>query len=158
MKSLVKATIFLSLMLIHLPCFAQKEKKAMIIGIDGCRPDALQIANTPQMDSLLVNSLYSYDALNDDITISGPGWSSILCGVWSNKHEVTNNAFLTSNYEEYPSIFELVENEDPSIETVSIAHWGPINSFIVQDAADFKMTVSSDLDVAQGMRELFIGK
>ena len=66
-----------------LAAFSQNAKKVLIIGVDGCRPDAMEVAATPNIDNLISNGLFRPDALNDDITYSGPGWSSILCGVWS---------------------------------------------------------------------------
>ena len=60
--------------------------RVLVIGIDGVRSDALTAANTPNIDALMSAGVYSPDALNDDITISGPGWSDILCGVRSDKH------------------------------------------------------------------------
>lgn len=145
----MKKLLFLALTLtISNFCFGQDIKKVLIIGIDGCRPDALQVANTPNLDELIANGIFSPDALNDDITISGPGWSAILCGVWSDKHLVTGNNFSGNNYEQYPHIFKYIEDFDPDLHTVSICHWGPINDFIVLDHADFKLTESSDLLVA----------
>lgn len=129
-------------------CFCQTTKKVLIIGIDGCRPDALHQANTPNIDALIANGIFSPDALNDDITISGPGWSANLCGVWSNKHLVTGNNFSGNNYDEYPHIFKYIEAFNPELHTVSICHWGPINDFITLDHADFKLNESSDAEVA----------
>lgn len=127
---------------------SQNIKKVLIIGIDGCRPDALQAAYTPNIDSLIANGIFSPDAQNDDITISGPGWSAILCGVWSDKHLVTDNSFNVDNYENYPSIFKHLKDTQSTFHTVSICHWSPINEYIVQEQADFKLNVSSDLEVA----------
>src|SRR5688572_21109732 len=45
-------------------------KKLLIIGIDGCRGDALMGANTPNVHALLPNSVYSLDALTE-----APTWS-----------------------------------------------------------------------------------
>ena len=140
---------FLPLLFLLLPALLfSQTRKVMIIGIDGVRPDALEFAATPYLDGLIANGLYSPDALNDDITFSGPGWSAILCGVWSEKHGVTNNNFSGSNYEAYPPIFKYLEDLDPEYNTLSICHWSPINDFIVQDFADFKLNVSADADVA----------
>lgn len=122
--------------------------KVLIIGVDGFRSDALEIANTPNFDDLINNGSYSYDALNNDITVSGPGWSAMLTGVWSAKHGVTNNNFTGSNYEEYPHFFHYVEAHDPSLHTVSICNWNPINDEIVGNTADYKMNVSNDEAVA----------
>ena len=123
---------------------AQTVNKVLIIGIDGCRPDALQVANTSNIDALTSTSIHSMDALNDDITISGPGWSAMLTGVWHNKHGVTDNSFANSQYDQFPHFFNRVEGFDSNLHTASICHWGPINDYIVLDEADFKMNVSSD--------------
>ena len=144
MKNLATILLFLISFLGN----AQDAKKVLIIGIDGCRPDALQVANTPNLDNLIANGLYSPDALNDDITISGPGWSAILCGVLSDKHLVTNNNFSGNNYQTFPHFFKYINDNDLAWHTVSICHWGPINDAIVQDYADFKLNVGSDLEVA----------
>ena len=60
------------------------------------------------IDNLINTSVFSFDALNDDITISGPGWSSILCGVWSDKHLVVDNSFSGNNYFNFPPIFKYI--------------------------------------------------
>ena len=127
---------------------AQNNKKVLIIGIDGCRPDALQIANTPNLDNLISNGIYSPDALNDDITISGPGWSANLCGVWSNKHQVTDNTFFGDNYLNYPPVTKYIDDQSSNFHTVSICNWNPINDYIIGNYADFKLNVSSDQDVS----------
>ena len=126
----------------------QNIKKVLIIGIDGCRADALELANTPVIDNLIQNGIYSPDALNDDITVSGPGWSAILCGVWSDKHLSIDNSFNNTDYFNFPPIFKYAEDFDDNLNTVSICHWNPINDNIVQNYADFKLNVSSDFDVS----------
>jgi len=127
---------------------SQTSKKVLIIGIDGCRADALIQANTPVIDNLISNGIFSPDALNDDITVSGPGWSAILCGVWSNKHLSFDNSFSGTDYINYPPVFKYIEDFDSNINTASICNWNPINDYIVQNHADFKLNVSSDSSVS----------
>ncbi len=143
-------TILIVLLVLVLPLMlmSQDTKKVLVIGIDGCRSDALIAATTPNIDALIASGVFSPDALNDDITISGPGWSAILCGVWSPKHLVTGNSFAVDDYETYPSFFQRAEEYNPELNTVSICHWSPINNIIVSDQADFTMNVSSDVLVA----------
>ena len=131
-----------------LAAFSQNAKKVLIIGVDGCRPDAMEVAATPNIDNLISNGLFSPDALNNDITYSGPGWSAILCGVWSDKHLVTNNVFAVDDFSTYPPIFKRVEDFNPALNTVSICHWAPINDNIVQSYADIAINVTSDVDVS----------
>lgn len=138
----------LSLLFFSLFLAAQPAKKALLVGIDGCRPDALEAAATPNLDALIANGLFAPDALNDDITISGPGWSAILCGVWSEKHLVTGNDFGTNDYENYPSLFRYMSEYNPDLSSVSVCHWSPINEYIIQDQANFTLNVSSDAEVA----------
>ena len=137
--------VLLTLLFVNI--YGQDSKRVLIIGIDGVRSDALQSANTPNIDQLLSRSNYSFNALNDDITVSGPGWSAMLCGVWSDKHGVTNNGFSGSNYGQYPHIFKRIEDARPALNTVSISQWHPINNNILQGNADFIHNASSEADV-----------
>ncbi|MEL6393358.1 MAG: alkaline phosphatase family protein, partial [Bacteroidota bacterium] len=142
----MKSIHTLLLALISVFLWAQTPK-VLQIGIDGCRPDALASANTPNIDQIILNGIYSPDAWNDDITISGPSWSAILTGVTSPKHGVTDNSFNGSNYEEYPALFLRAEQYVPSLNTASIVHWNPINTQIVGNSADFTLNVSTDQQV-----------
>ena len=75
------------LLLATLPLHGQtSEARVLVIGIDGLRSDCLLAANTPALNSLIAEGIFSPDALNNDITYSGPGWSGMICGVWSDKH------------------------------------------------------------------------
>ncbi|WP_327345116.1 alkaline phosphatase family protein [Mycolicibacter icosiumassiliensis] len=60
-------------------------------------------------------------------TISGPSWSTILTGVWDDKHGVINNVFEPEPYDKWPTVFNLLENYNPNIETSVIADWDYIN-------------------------------
>lgn len=144
-----KGLVCLIGLILPMVLLSQATKKALIIGIDGCRPDALEVASTPNIDELITTGIFSPDALNDDITISGPGWSSILCGVWSEKHLVTGNGFSVDDYESYPSFFKRAKEFNPALQTLSICHWGPINDNIIGDQVDFSLNVSSDEAVAE---------
>lgn len=126
---------------------SQQKKKVLIIGIDGCRADALQVAATPNIDALLTNSIQSYHAQNEDVTFSGPGWSAMLTGVWSPKHGVTDNSFGGSNFGQYPHFFKRIEDEFPALNTASISQWHPINNSIVLNEADFKYNAPTEADV-----------
>ena len=92
-----------------------------MIGIDGVRPDALQAAETPALDALVANGYASFDAMNDDITISGPGWSAIHCGVRSGKHNVVDNSFDGQNYFQFPGWLEGLESLHPEWNTLSVS-------------------------------------
>jgi predicted AlkP superfamily pyrophosphatase or phosphodiesterase len=119
---------------------AGKTKKVLFIGIDGCRFDALQAANAPNLDRLMAEGCYDADcqilgdryAGND--TVSGPGWSSILTGVWADKHGVDNNDFKVKHYDQYPHFFARLKEVRPSAYTASVVSWIPIQQHIVSAA------------------------
>ena len=76
-------------------------KHVLVIGIDGCRSDALQAANVPNLKTLIDRGTVCYQVISggelgtktQQPTSSGPGWSSILTGVWCDKHGVSDNKF-----------------------------------------------------------------
>ena len=105
---LLSGLIFISLLSGH-------NKKLLFIGIDGCRPDALTQAQTPNIDGLINGGIYINDALcsiNGQPTVSGPGWSTMITGVWFDKHGVSDNSFSGSNFDEYPPFNVLMEESD----------------------------------------------
>ena len=128
---------------------SQSPGRVLMIGIDGVRSDALQVAFTPNLDGLISAGFFSPDALNDDITISGPGWSAIHCGVRSGKHNVVDNSFAGQNYVQYPGWLKRVEDAHPEWNTVSASQWSPINGQIVGTTADLVVNPSSAAEATQ---------
>ena len=78
------------------------EKKAIIIGYDGCRADILTIRNKDNSaisalveDGASINLTYcggvNYPEVNTQKTSTAPGWCSILTGQWADIHGITGN-------------------------------------------------------------------
>jgi predicted AlkP superfamily pyrophosphatase or phosphodiesterase len=117
-----------------------KERKVLYIGIDGCRFDAIEAAQTPHLDRLRSEGCYDPDCqilgerYQKNDTISGPGWSSILTGVWADKHGVHNNTFLGKKYQHFPHFFARLKEARPDAVTVSAVTWVPIQDHIVSAA------------------------
>lgn len=130
------------------PTYAQaKQKKVLIIGIDGVRPDCLLTAKTPHLKALAQAGASSYVAQTGPITVSGPSWSSMLTGVWHAKHGVKDNSFQGEQYATYPHIFRRIKQTDEKRLTASIVHWAPINHWILSHA-DYAVTRGSDSAIA----------
>jgi len=100
----------------------QSINKVLIIGIDGCRPDALLAAQTPNMDKLWKDGAYTFKARTDEISSSGPAWSAMLIGVWHQKHNVLNNDYENPDLEHYPHFFHHIRQEKPELKTYSVAN------------------------------------
>lgn len=105
------------------PLGIEPVRKVLFIGWDGVRSDALLASNTPNFDSLLQTSIYSFHVDRGPYTVSTPGWSTILHGVWPEKHGLTENSFKKNNYKQYPDIFHLLRRSKPNLGLASLSHW-----------------------------------
>lgn len=114
--------------------------RVLAIGIDGTRFDALTKAKTPNLDELMQNGAWTDNTqilgerYQKNDTISGPGWSSYLTGVWADKHGVHDNSFEGRNYGPFPHFFKYVKEHYPRARTASFVDWEPIHQFIVSNA------------------------
>lgn len=128
---------------------AERQRKVLYLGIDGCRFDAMQVAKTPNLDRLIENGCYDDrtlilgDRYRGNDTISGPGWSTILTGVWADKHGVNDNEFGGKNYDAYPHLFQRLKEVQPQAFAVSVVTWDPIHEHIVR-SADVDVSVAPD--------------
>ncbi len=104
----------------------QPRPKVLLIGIDGVRPDILAEVDTPNLDALIEGGAYSDRARTTRPTVSGPGWSSMLTGVWPDKHGVTSNDFSGSRYERFPDFLTRIESLRPELRTFAVADWMPL--------------------------------
>ena len=114
-------------------------RKALVIGIDGFRSDLMTEEITPFMHNLSEsrNGYYNLIHIAEDITYSGPNWSSMLTGVHQQKHNVLNNDFDNDNYGTYPPFFHYIEQANSNINTASIVNWTPINTYVVSNHVDY---------------------
>lgn len=122
------------------------ERKVLFIGIDGCRADALEVANTPNIDGLIQNGLFENEgicSINGQATYSGPGWSSMITGVWMDKHGVYDNSFNNSNYEDFPPFSTLIEENGNDFHMASFIMWSPIHNNIFAGSMDYNEIHSS---------------
>lgn len=136
-----KFNSFVALLLMASTAFASQPRKVLVIGIDGCRSDALQTANTPNLDALLAQSFRTFESWHLDITVSGPSWSSIMTGVYHQKHGVTNNSYSGSNYNQYPYFATRAKEHKPNLYCVQVSEWAPMSDDVYNDGWDLKIKV-----------------
>lgn len=118
-------------------------RRVLVVGIDGVRPDVLAEVPTPAIDALIAEGTYSDRARTTYPSVSGPGWSSFLLGVWPEKHGVTDNEFGGKRYDRYPDFLTRIERERPELSTFAVADWLPLvtgdrNGPVISDAVDVK--------------------
>lgn len=111
LTSSVAALTFFGATLVTDARAADPDRRALIVGIDGIRTDALEAARTPHIDALAENGLYFPDmtilpdryAASD--TVSHSSWSSMLSGTWADKHGVRTNDWKYNRFTRYPHFF-----------------------------------------------------
>lgn len=141
--------IFVALVVLQ-SLFAQEStrKKALVLGIDGCRPDALLAADAPNLHALIKNGAFSAKAQTGDMTASGSGWGSLLTGVWREKHGVRGNDFKLQNFAEFPDMLSRIKKVRPEAFVASVVHWEPIQKQIVKKA-DINSAYKTDPEVTK---------
>ena len=145
------------------PASAAAEKVALtgrvlFLGIDGCRYDCLDKAQAPHLKRLRDAGCYADDTLIQGArykasdTVSGPGWSSLLTGVWADKHGVDDNRFSAPDFDRDPLSFPRLRPADPQAETAAFSNWPPISEAIVCDA-DLNLKFGTEEHYARGDRD-----
>ncbi|MDB5227720.1 MAG: type phosphodiesterase/nucleotide pyrophosphatase [Bacteroidota bacterium] len=97
--------------------------KVLLIGIDGCRTDAFRAANTPHFDSLAASGIRCWYVDRGPYTVSVPGWSTILHGVFPAKHGLIKNSFEGNHYAQYPDVFTIAKKVHPDWQLFSLTNW-----------------------------------
>ena len=127
-------------------------RRALVIGIDGLRADALkqqiESGNAPRIASLVASGTVTWNAYaggklstaTQQPTISGPGWSSILTGTWTDRHNVVDNSTPAYNQpgvsgsylvDQAPHFARRLEEAAPGVFASSIASWNWIEDYLV---------------------------
>lgn len=154
---------------------SEGQVKSLVIGIDGLGfgDFGFSVASTPNMDSLITGSwqagyqgAYSDSAFaggNPELpetlqaTSSGPGWSTILTGVWVDQHGVPNNSFSSPDYTNNPTYLATLKSALPSLTTATFINWSPIDSFIIQSIDD-DADPNNDVDFRSGGNDAIVAQ
>ncbi|RLA25788.1 MAG: hypothetical protein DRQ62_01470, partial [Gammaproteobacteria bacterium] len=156
MRTLIKLIPCIYLLLAIFPVDAipvyvdgnETNKKVLLIGLDGLQLEELKKLDTPNIDKFFLNRSYAGGILNtvsEQPTYSGPGWTSILTGVWANKHGIYSN-FDTSRDNKFPSLFRRIFQAYPNAIMGSISSWSPIHQFFHTDMALLSYVSDADTD------------
>ncbi|WP_410481475.1 alkaline phosphatase family protein [Pseudomonas plecoglossicida] len=118
----------------------QAQPKTLIIGMDGVQLQRYEQlgGETNLRERLVYGKAYAggiTGRTNEQATNSGPGWVTLLSGVWANKHGVVSNSESLRINPEFPSLFKRLRDARPNAYIASIIHWAPINTaYLLVDA------------------------
>lgn len=84
---------------------------AIVISIDGCRPDVLLRARTPFIHELLSQASFTFYAQTTNLAITLPSHTSMLTGVTPDKHGIFINEDPPEGlYPKVPTLFEIAHD------------------------------------------------
>lgn len=109
-----------------------KEKKVLVIGIDGCRADVFPACLVAKhLPRLIKEGAFSRktDVLGERrtgaLTVTGHGWACIFTGVWADKHGVKAMDYKKGRFKEFPTFFHRLRKIRPRSKSVAIVSWKP---------------------------------
>ena len=110
--------------------------RVLLLGIDGCRYDAIEYSQAVHLKKLAKAGMYSdhTDVLGDRetgaATITGPGWCSALTGTWADKHGVRDNAFKNHQLAQFPTFMKRAKRAHPQCEVSVLVSWTPFQEHV----------------------------
>jgi predicted AlkP superfamily pyrophosphatase or phosphodiesterase len=125
-------------------------RKVLLVGIDGCRPDALLFSQAKHLKELVEGGAFSdrCDVLGERETkadtASGSGWSTILTGVLADKHGVLGNDFRGNNLADWPNVLQRVSTARPGATRITLVSWVPLQEHILKGQAGCRVTLDGD--------------
>ncbi|GAA4822106.1 alkaline phosphatase family protein [Streptomyces ziwulingensis] len=125
---------------------AAKTPKVLVIGLDGALLTRIKAADAPHLGALMAAGLTAPSTLYADPlapTMSGPGWSTLITGVWPDKHHVRDNAFTGHEFARYPDFLTRIETAKPSLTTYAVSSWAPLTDTVFSAAVDTRVSTPS---------------
>jgi predicted AlkP superfamily pyrophosphatase or phosphodiesterase len=120
-------------------------RKVLFIGLDGCRTDALLAAGSPAFNSLMEQGYVNLHCDRGPYTESAPGWSTLLHGVYPEKHGVTTNDLTNLNYRNYFDLFFYMRQFNPGFSLAEVSNWDDFLRLTTSE--DYALRVTSDAEV-----------
>ncbi|MET9119296.1 alkaline phosphatase family protein [Streptomyces longwoodensis] len=125
---------------------AARSPKVLVIGLDGALLTRIEDADAPHLDALMAAGLTAPSSIYADPlapTMSGPGWSTLITGVWPDKHNVKDNAFTGHRFARYPDFLTRVETAKPALTTCAISSWAPLTDTVFSPKVDTRISTPS---------------
>lgn len=125
---------------------AARTPKVLVIGLDGTLLNRIKDADAPNLDALMAAGLTAPSSIYASPfapTLSGPGWSTIITGVWPDKHNVKDNNFTGQKFAQYPDFLTRIETAKPSLSTYAVSSWAPLTDTVFSSKVDTRVSTPS---------------
>ncbi|GAB1335818.1 hypothetical protein ACE1SV_24080 [Streptomyces sp. E-15] len=120
--------------------------KVLVIGLDGVLLSRIKDAGAPYLHALMAAGLTAPSSIYADPlapTLSGPGWSTTITGVWPDRHNVKDNSFIDSRFTRYPDFLTRAETAKPDLSTYAVASRAPITDTVFSAQVDTRVSTPS---------------
>lgn len=102
----------------------EPRRKVLVVGWDGVRDDVLRACRPPALSALAANGRW-WTTIQPDVdvapTVTAVGWTTVLSGVWPDRHQVLGNSGEHHLAHRYPDMLTRAFCADPSIATYAAA-------------------------------------
>ncbi|MFJ8827322.1 alkaline phosphatase family protein [Streptomyces sp. NPDC102467] len=126
---------------------AARTPKVLVIGLDGTLLAKIGDAEAPRIKALMAagltapSSIYARPMAH---TVSGPGWSTLLTGVWPDKHHVRDNTFSGHDFARYPDFLTRIETVRPELSTYAVTSWVALTETVFSSQVDTRFASLHD--------------
>lgn len=136
-KKTVISVFAISSLLLLLSCSSKsKNKRIVIIGLDGLSVEGYQKSKHPNLDSLMKDGILSLNTRCVMPSVTLPNWTSHLTSGGPEQHGVTSNSWRIDNQilspiekddlGYYPSIFKIIKEQVPNVKTGYYYNWAEL--------------------------------
>ena len=134
----------------------ETQKHALIVGLDGAPPEALQTPATPRIDHLWRHGAYTWQAQSTLPTWTLQCFVSVLAGVTADAYELISEpeGWLDPRKYPVPSLFDLAHQA--GLRTAMFNNWHPLNELPRPGTVDklFSSEEDSEVVVREACRHL----
>ncbi|WP_291906058.1 alkaline phosphatase family protein [Chitinophaga sp. CB10] len=118
-----------------------KERKVLLIGIDGAIARLVDAYKPPVIAGLLPKSVYTFSGMNDTINTTGSTWTSLMTGFPVQSHKVVDSTLIPRSVEGshdpikyYNTFLYYIKEDNNRAKITSISQWADLNYFTMNVA------------------------
>ena len=104
-----------------------RRSSVLVVAWDGVRDDERRAARTPHLDAVGATGFLTpvrVDPRNP--TWSGPVWTTVFTGVYSDAHGVRSNDFSSNRFDLYPDVITRLLDARPDASAFACGEWAPL--------------------------------
>ena len=110
-------------------------KRVFIIGLDGALGGTVRDADTPRIDAVIADGVWTYAGRTVHPSASFQAWGAMFHGVGPEKHGIDGNHPCGDDVA-WPSFARVLSQQRPGSRCAAFSCWEPINSKIIEPLLD----------------------